>query len=91
MNNLTSMSNEQQLMVKNNEEKGFDSMELLNQHKSKANKSEVLYYLEEMYGMDLLSDEEIIAYERYMWEGKMSKKHYNLIRNNMKKEFFNKF
>lgn len=66
-------------------------MQKLEGHRSETNLSEFLFYLEEMYDMELLTEEEMTAYERYKWSGKMSKKHYKMIKNNINHYFFEKF
>ena len=36
-------------------------------HKVETTKEDVIYYLEEMYQMDMLNDKETDIYERYQW------------------------
>lgn len=66
-------------------------MNNLAEHKIKTNISEILYYLEEMYQMDLLSEEEMDIYEKYKYSGKMSKNDAKEVLISIKQYFFEEF
>lgn len=66
-------------------------MNNLAEHKIKTNISEILYYLEEMYQMDLLSEEEMDIYEKYKYTGKMTKNDAKEVLISIKQYFFEEF
>lgn len=66
-------------------------MSNLAEHKIKTNISEIAYYLEEMYQMELLSEEEMDIYEKYKYTGKMTKKDAKEVLISINHYFFDKF
>lgn len=66
-------------------------MNNLAEHKIKTNISEIVYYLEEMYQMDLLSEEEMDIYENYKYSGKMTKNDAKEVLISIKQYFFEEF
>ena len=66
-------------------------MNTIQEHKPQTNLSELLFYLEEMYSMDMLSEKGTDIYERYKFGYQMTKSEYTYIYKQIDKWFFMKF
>ena len=60
-------------------------------HKYQFNLTELLFYMEEMYSMDMLSEKGTYIYERYKMTNKISSKECAYIHKQVEEWFFEKF
>ena len=63
----------------------------LPEHKVETNVGELIYYLEEMYSMDMLDDTETDIYERYTYGEKINKSEWLYVYKQLYKLQFEKF
>lgn len=66
-------------------------MNTIQEHKRQTNLSELLFYMEEMYSMDMLSEKGTDIYERYKFGHQMTISERSYIYSQIEKWFFEKF
>jgi len=60
-------------------------------HKANTNMNELVYYLEEMYQLELLDEIETDIYERYMWGDRITSSDRMYVYEKAYEYFFEKF